>query len=168
MPGLVLIHGLPGAGKSSLCRELDQMLDGVYYADAGQHPDFRSRSMSRICADMYEANGAGRSLLIEGVCAAREGRDALVSQVISRVEQCTGIGFVNPRIIFLDESLPVLASRRNRSEHEYRELRASVSIGSRAYRYTIYSCAPGQSESVQERAQNFVSMMPSECGTTAP
>src|SRR5690606_41562927 len=117
---MILLHGLPGAGKSTLARGVASSIDGLYYADLGAHPDFGKRSMIELCVELYDQNGIGRSLLTEGVFRSTSSRDSFVRHVVRHAQQRHPF---DAAIIFrLVVDLEVLTSRRNRSLADYEKI----------------------------------------------
>lgn len=154
MKTLLLIHGLPGAGKTTLCRRMAESRDDLFYVDLGKHPDFRQRPMIDICIEQYRQQGAGRSLLSEGYLPKMAARDRLADKMLS------GCGLERAVIVGLDETdMDFLALRRNRSSEEYEALRREVEFGSKRHDYIHYSSSPGERDSVDERAQRLTDLV---------
>ena len=151
----VLLHGLPGSGKSSVCRCLMRKT-GWFYANIGAAADFVKVPMPAICSRLYLENGAGAPLITEGFMQSRVVRDRFVTCVRDILSQ-SGVFLIRPLIIFWDEpDLRTLAKRRNRTVEEYEQLQKETEIGSRQYEYTIYKCG---TETLEERADRILDLI---------
>lgn len=163
MKVLLLIHGLPGAGKTTLCRRLAESRHDLYYVDLGKHPDFRQRPMIDICIDQYRLHGAGRNLLSEGYLPKMAARDKLADRMLS------GCDLERAVIVGLDETdMDFLARRRNRSSGEYEALRSEVEFGSKRHAYIHYLSLPEERDSVDERVRRLSDLVSAKLAGSLP
>ena len=150
MKAFILMHGLPGVGKTTVCRQLAEACRDLQYVDLGKDPDFGKRPMLEICVDRYRASGQDRNLLTEGHLPKMASRDHLVRNVLS------ACGFDRALIVGLDEAdMDFLATRRNRTSAEYASLRDDTEFGSRKFDYIRYTSSPNERNSVDERTRNL-------------
>jgi hypothetical protein len=150
----LMLHGLPGAGKTALCAELSRQIPTVYYVNMAAHPDFRRRAMSDICAADYLAHASSSSLLTEAWTPKVSARDKFVAEVGELIRRRGAIEFEYTQIVYLEENDDtVLAARRNRSAEEYARLRHEIQSGSDQFHYRIFPAVTG--ETVKERAQRL-------------
>ncbi|HEX7034355.1 MAG TPA: hypothetical protein VF210_01195 [Pseudomonadales bacterium] len=140
---LVLLHGSPGAGKSTLARGVAEMLPDLYYADMGRHPEFGRRPMFALCAELYEQQGNGGSLITEGVLPNASSRDRLVSRLISRFRDSTP--FDSAVILHVVVPPEVLATRRRRSVEDYERMARAVQAGSSRFEYDTFEATTSKS-----------------------
>ena len=135
---IVLLHGLPGAGKSTLARGVSTRLDDLYYADIASSPDFRRKAMYSLFAHLYDRYGEDRSLIIEGVLPKRAYRDSLITKLMDRAAPRQP--FDSAIIIHIAVELTILSSRRNRSVAEYEKLAQEMELGSAKFAYVTFHC----------------------------
>jgi len=148
------MHGLPGAGKTTVCRKLTERCAGIYYVDLGNSPDFRHRPIAEICIEQYRAHGDGRNLITEGFLPKTAARDRLASTIVA---EC---GLDRALIVGLDETdMAFLSTRRNRSSEEYELKRKEIEFGSRRHEYLHYISTPDERGSVEERARRLVELL---------
>jgi hypothetical protein len=168
--GFLFVHGLPGAGKTSLCRCLSQSRDDVFFADTRSSPAWGSDHMWKICADLYIEGGGDRWLVTDAMAARRSGRDRLVARTLHYLEENAGVSFDSTHIVFLqDPGSDVLSGRRKRSVEEYEALRRTMELGSATYDYTSVECAPGEAvESISLRFSRLIDSWSAGHGPSGP
>lgn len=150
----LLLHGLPGVGKTTLCRIFSELRSDFFYADMAAHADFRNRAMWEICATEYIAHGLSKSLITDAWAPKIGFRDRFVSRVQEAIRDNSSVGFDCARIVYLSEDDDaLLSSRRNRSPEEYSALREEIEVGSKNYSYHFFDSVPG--ESAEDRAVRF-------------
>lgn len=137
----VLIHGLPGAGKTTLCNQLAQMRDKTFFANIGSSPEFRQTPMHSICANLILENPDHDCLVTEACLPEASVRDRFVTNILTNVESASGRKYDHMLIILLNESIERLTKRRNRGQDEYTLLKNQIQTSSRKYRYLIYDAA---------------------------
>jgi GTPase SAR1 family protein len=141
-PRFIIFHGLPGSGKTTLCKRMIQDFpERYYYVNIGGHPDFRKRPMTEICASDYVLNGAGRDLITEAVLEKSAAKFA--SAVSSNVRKESGIEFEKVDIFLLDCDVNVLATRRSRTADEYRALRERMTVQSGGGKFNYHTLGVG-------------------------
>lgn len=146
-----MIHGLPGCGKTTLCRRLAERFAGYQYVDLGMNPQFRKQPMMDLCIQEYRSDGAAGNLVTEGYLPKLGVRDRMATGILS------GCGLDKALIIGLDElDMDLLASRRNRSAADYELMRGDIEFGSIKHAYVHYSSMPGQRETVDERLDRIM------------
>jgi GTPase SAR1 family protein len=138
MQRMLVLYGLPGAGKTTLCRALAD--HGFCYADITQHPLWDEKTVPywRMAFEMYQQNGNGNGFLTEGVLGDRARRDHFVDRIWKKLGAENR--FEKPLIIHVKECISILDSRRpgrNRRSLKnggqtasYSELEAAEQIGS--------------------------------------
>jgi hypothetical protein len=158
-PAIVLLHGLPGAGKTTVSRLIAEASSDFLFVDLGSHPEFRDRPMYEICEEEYLAKGDGKSLITEGVLGGKSGRDRFVSKLIEGTAE-TEHPLVGGLIVFLDEGdLEVLAGRRNRKVEYYAEMRAEIEEGSEDFDYVHYRPRPDEQGHPEVRAERLLEII---------
>ncbi len=145
-----LIYGLPGAGKTTLCRELIGQNDDVFFADIGASSDFGGKSMFRVCAELFMNEGAEKHLLTEACLPRMTGRDKFVTNVLTCIKEESGITFNDVLVIYIDEDPNRLCLRRKRTAQEYTDMKAGIQPGSKIYKHEIYD---GYHDSIAERVE---------------
>lgn len=157
----VFVHGLPGAGKSTLCRETASRFSDIHYVNLAQHPEFGVKSMPDICVEMVLGLDDAKIILTEGVFSKAGSRDRFMETVISalsfraqRYSDVTGV------VVFLDEATENLAKRRNRSREDYQALRNEVETGSRKFKHvTLHS----EDDDIPRRVTKFYELLSEIC-----
>jgi hypothetical protein len=134
----VVIYGLPGAGKTSLCKWLADSGE-FFYANLGEDPRFgQGMSMWRLALDLYETNGGGKAFITEGVLGTRENRDRFAENIWRKINGRKGLTFAAPVFFLLKESLATLNQRRpSRSVDAYQELEDKLEIGSDKFQHFV-------------------------------
>ncbi len=150
---LILVHGPPGAGKSTVCNEIHAISD-LAYVDLASSSLFRQAPMDNICSSLYLQNHIGKSFVTEGVFPKRQFRDAFVAKVAKKICEEACLQLV-PFIVYLSESPTALSQRRRRSADEYRKIINSFQLGSRNYPYHVIQAS---SLTVTERAQEILKL----------
>ena len=150
----VIIHGLPGAGKTSLCKLLAEKTGG-FYANIGAAEDFRKAPMAEVCARLLLTSDAHLPFFTEGVCPNPTARDTFIYKVITILSN-RNIIINNPLIVFLDEPITTLACRRNRSSEAYAEYFKEMEFGSKKYDYKVYTC---EGEGLEERLARIMPLL---------
>lgn len=117
MRQLILIYGVPGAGKTTIAKKLAQM-GGYTFVDLALQPGFRVRPMGSIAAEGYLNNPSCVGLVVEGVLSRRQSRILFIRQIC---DICQKYSFFFTHILTFYLSVPssVLTTRRNRTEQEY-------------------------------------------------
>lgn len=105
MKSFVVLYGLPGSGKTTLAAAIAERA-GFYYADIGADPRFRKMPMWRLALALAKEQARGRSVVTEGVLAARENRDRFSQQISAR------IGAQRVAIFHVLEPMSALVERR--------------------------------------------------------
>jgi hypothetical protein len=154
---LILLHGLPGAGKSTLARGVAELLPDLYYADVSSYPGFRVRPMSTLCSEFYDLYGRGQSLITEGVLPTASYRDTLVSKLMDHVRGSTP--FDSAVILRVVVDLDVLSSRRKRSRSEYEKMAARVQPGSTKFDYHTFEAAVRSEQSQGQDIERLASII---------
>lgn len=154
----VLMHGLPGVGKTTACRKLSELCADLFYADMGAHPEFRKRSMMEICAELYVRNDCRGSLITEGVFLTKQHRDGFIEYVSSTIGAQCGVTFDRRLIVYLRETDMAFMSRRrrNRTPEEYRTLLDSIETGSDVADYVVYDSMPGERDELTARVSGLL------------
>jgi len=116
MKKLLIIYGLPGAGKTSLCRGVVDKNSKIKYINIGEHADFRKEKTIDIIKKEFDVNS---DIIIEG-CFDSYGFRKSICEQFKKTHSAT--------VIFLHEDLGVLASRRNRSIADYKKLLLNIQI----------------------------------------
>lgn len=145
-----LIYGLPGAGKTSLCREIIGLRDDVFFADMGASPDFGEKSMFKVCAELFLNAGEEKHLLTEACLPQLATRDAFVTNVLSYVKEKSGVVFDDVLLIYLDEDPERLCLRRRRTIEEYSDMKSKIKEGSKLYDHKKYD---GYRDTIIERSE---------------
>jgi adenylate kinase family enzyme len=161
---LFVIHGLPGAGKTTLCTALAKAMPSIFFADIGAEMRSTGRRMVDLITERYRNEGARRSLLTEGVLPRRRPRDKFVERLIADLSLEHGITFSGSLVAFLDENVELMSRRRNRSADEYREMRVGLQTGSSRHEYLIYDAARLDGGDLAIRCENFVKLFSSWAG----
>jgi len=147
-----LIYGLPGAGKTSLCRGLIGLRDDVFFADMGASPDFGEKSMFKVCAELFLNAGEEKHLLTEACLPQLAIRDAFTANVLSYIKEQSGVVFDDVLVSYLDENPERLCLRRRRTAQEYSEMKSKIQEGSKLYRHEKYN---GYHDTVIERVERI-------------
>ncbi len=147
-----LIYGLPGAGKTSLCRELIGLRDDIFFADMGASPDFGEKSMFKVCAELFLNAGEEKHLLTEACLPQLAIRDGFVTNVLSYVKEQSGTVFDDVLVIYLDEDPERLHLRRRRTAQEYSDMKSKIQEGSKLYKHEKYN---GYNDTIIERVENI-------------
>lgn len=132
---LVLIYGLPGAGKSTTASILRDDF-GYFWPDISKHPGFRRIPMYRLFTEGIEESANERTInkvVIEGVLAKRRSRDSLLRAVVKKLGSPGARGMV----CGLREQPSDLAVRRNRSTKDYLKLESKIEDGSDAFPHFV-------------------------------
>ena len=152
---LVLLHGLSGVGKTTVCEALGEATDTAYLSVAGS-PDFRQKPMWQICANLaMESDRSKRVLLTEACLLQRSGRDRYVSKVMERCRE-QGLHIDQALIIYLrEDDLAFISGRRGQSPDYDEPLKAKIETGSDNFDYWIYVSSPDERECVRERSRRM-------------
>ncbi|RYG80574.1 MAG: hypothetical protein EON59_15050 [Alphaproteobacteria bacterium] len=128
---LVILCGLPGAGKTTLAKRLQER-EGFYYADVGADKRFAEKvPMWQIASDLYKSHGAGRHMVTEGVLITRARRDGFSDRIWKAVGNRNPLMVREPRLFLIQEDLATLNGRRpSRSVAAYQELSDTMELGS--------------------------------------
>jgi predicted ATPase len=157
MKPMLVLYGLPGAGKTTLCRALGE--HGFFYADMTQHPLWAEKTVPywRMALEQYLQHGQNQPFLTEGVLAHRYRRDYFADRIWRKLGG--EARFLSPIIVHLAESITTLDDRRpwrNRKHiksggetSSYQDLAAQQETGSDLFRHVEL---PGDKyRSVEER-----------------
>ena len=106
----IILYGLPGCGKTSVCKELLKEVNGLTYIDIGGHTDFNKLSVIDIIREQFNYD---TDVIVEGCFKNFNFRNALRKEFSK-----THKGYC----IYIHESLENLEKRRNRNKTEYWKL----------------------------------------------
>jgi adenylate kinase family enzyme len=157
MPVFVLLHGLPGSGKTTAAKSIvKQAPEQFFFVDWGGHPEFGKKSARELLSTAYVGQADGRSMVSEGVLEERKTRDRLITAVIA-ASQTTDFPLDDGIAIFIDEpDMTLLAERRSKSADFYGQKRNAVELGSDSFRWVHYAAA---GEPPQERAERLLELI---------
>ena len=162
---IIILYGLPGAGKSSLAQYIGENCPGYYFADVASHPRFGHELMYQCVIDLYNDHGRGRHLVTEGVLRTPEIRNRFAHRIYKALSPTRPMTFRMPRLVFVDERSATLSSRRpSRKVAAYEEMMTDFVVGSGKYPHGVL---PGDAvKTLQERAdwviQGFGRMRPDD------
>lgn len=119
----ILIYGLPGSGKSTLCDELGKR-DDIFYCNLSTHPEFNTMPVRGILSQRLRKTVLDRPMhiLTEGCFPNRNVRAELLAPYKRHRKIVT---------IYLKESCLTLSQRRVRSVKAYKQLRAREQISTK-------------------------------------
>lgn len=152
MPALILIYGLPGAGKTSLAAELSR--SGWSFANLARHPEFRRRPMAELAAELFSQQPSPKGLVVEAVLASRASRIQFLDRIQQLRAGAEGGAFDRVVTFFLSESPAVLSRRRNRTAAQYEELLRTIEIGNPPYEHHLIDGADAALRDVGARAEH--------------
>ena len=110
MKKFILIFGLPGAGKTTLCKMLAEKSD-IHYINLDSHPDWGKVAIPFIIANEIR-KVRNKHVITEGVFNPQ-----------FRTRILDGIpGIYKPIVVGLDEPPEILCMRRNRSLAAYQKM----------------------------------------------
>jgi SpoVK/Ycf46/Vps4 family AAA+-type ATPase len=157
MPAFVLLHGLPGSGKTTAAETIVSLAPEEYFfVNWGRHPEFRKKTVRDLLSGAYIDRADGRSMISEGVLEEQEGRDRLIAAVLAASRE-TDFPLDDAVVIFIDETdMSLLAGRRSKSAEFYAMKRDKVERGSELYRWERYVPV---GESREERAQRLLELI---------
>jgi adenylate kinase family enzyme len=158
-PAFILLHGLPGAGKTTAARLIAEMSSEIFFVDWGAHPEFGARPARTLLAEQYAALADGRSMITEGVLEERSSRDSLVTAVIQASKK-SEFPLLDGLVVFLDEGdMELLASRRSKAAEFYAEKRAKVQSGSEKYHWVHYRADDADRSDPTLRAERLLALI---------
>ena len=158
--GFFLFHGLPGVGKTALCKQLAATMPNMFFANLAASPDFKKMPMRSICVSMYGGAPSGSSLITEGVLPTISSRDKLVNSVLSGIRASYDISFDVVGIVFIRESdWMFMSKRRNRSAEEYRRANETMQPGSADFEYIVYEPDDTERGNLDERTRRISSLL---------
>lgn len=160
MATLIVLHGLPGVGKTTVCRELDERYPELFYADIGASSEMGEKPMFEICISLFGRAGPGQSLLTEGVLLKRRYRDKFIAEVIRGVKKTYQVDLVSPCVIYVNErDMDFLSTRRNRSVEDYLAMYNELETGSRDFDYVDYRTDSDERQDLEERLRRLESII---------
>jgi hypothetical protein len=152
---LILVHGLPDVGKTTLCQGL--AADGRFaHIDMGRDPRFRSMPMADLAALMIAEADRGQSIfLIEACVPNRRWRDRFVRRVLDASE-AAGVIFARALIVYLHEpDEAFLTSRWDRDM----EIKAAIEPGSDRHAYLTYESTVDEREDKEKRRDRVLGLL---------
>ena len=153
---LILVHGLPGAGKTTLCRSAAERFKRLGYVNLAVHPQFGTLSMADICAEMAGDLVDVDIIITEGMLSKVSQRDRFMQTAISKICDRGHFSDVEGAIVFLDENPENLVQRRARSIEDYLALKEAVETGSHRFQYVRFESA---GDDVEARVKKFGSLL---------
>lgn len=135
---IIVLYGLPGAGKSSLARHIGEHCPGYFFADVASHPLFGEQPMHLCATDLYRAGGRGRHLVTEGVLRTPEVRNRFARNVHKTLSTDKRYIFRVPRLVLVNERPETLSSRRPaRGLAGYEAMMSDFLVGSGQYPHAV-------------------------------
>jgi GTPase SAR1 family protein len=116
----ILLYGLPGAGKTTLCDAISEQRKDVMYANLAAHPKFNQLPLELVLAAQIRAFDAKPvHILVEGCFPKIKLRERLIRDYSKcRIGSC----------VFLDETCETLSTRRNRTKAAYSYLKTNTQV----------------------------------------
>jgi hypothetical protein len=117
-PKFVLLYGLPGAGKTTLCDTISKIRDDVVYCNIGSHPQFNKIPIEKVIGELVgEYDNSPVHIVIEGCFPNRTMRQRILKLFAGKRK---GV------MVHVKESLETLSTRRVRSVDEYQKLQDKI------------------------------------------
>lgn len=131
---LVVLYGLPGCGKSSLARALEN--SGYCWPNTVKHAEYGNWPMAKIVSAVLDENPQATRLVVEGVMPNRAWRVSFVRAILKHAARA-GRPFKKVVVFHMEETLQVLSSRRNRGIEAYEQLRDQLEVGSSPFPHCL-------------------------------